>query len=278
MQRRSEEDFKEATSWLKKAIEVRSSFAEAYKALGVTYWKHFDAEDALTNFYAANRYDANDADTFVNMARVYLELKNNNQGAIGCLKKAIEIKPSFAEAYSLLGVAHNREGNIDEAIKQTLKAIEIDPKYYQAYLDLGSIYRDHKNYPEALRSINKAIEITPDDYRPYKELAKLYESQQKSEEAINNYQEATKNLKIDVPWVRNLFLCRIERLRAHYAAAIGCFQQITSADQPGLISYEIGATYVASKNKKAALAEYEKLKQIRSSLADDLFRLIHETN
>ena len=141
---------------------------------------------------------------------------------------------------------------------------------------LASIYRDQKKNADAIRHINKAIEIEPDDFRPYKELAKVHEIQHNNAEAIRNYEEAIKTFKLDIPWVRNLFLCRIERLKARYSEAIHCFQKIPNFNDPGQIYYDVGATYVAGKNKKAALGEYEKLRQMRSFLAGDLLKLINE--
>lgn len=273
--RRNEEDFKEAVKWLKKAIEIKSDSASAYQALGNLYQYHADADDALLNLKLAIKYDPQNINNYLDVASVYVGLKQNNRAAIGYLKKSNEIKET-TDAHSQLGVAYHREGNDTEAIKHGLRAIEIDPKSLDSHLHLASIYRDQRKYAETIRYINKAIEIAPDDFRPYKDLAKVHEIQHNNAEAIHNYQEAIKNFKLDIPWLRNLYLCRIERLRARYLEAISCFQKIPNFNDPAQIYYDVGVTYVAGKNKKAALAEHQKLKQIRSFLAVDLLRLINE--
>ncbi len=275
MQKRNEEDFKEALKWLKKAIEIKSDHASAYQTIGTLYRTHSDADDALANLERASMYEPKNINIYLDIATVYVELKQNIQAAIGYLKRANEIKET-ADTYSELGMAYQREQNEAEAIKHGLRAIEIDSKSIDSLLSLASIYRDQKKYAEAIRYIKRAIEIKPDDFRPYKEFAKVHEIQHNNAEAIHNYEEAIRNLKQDSPWVGNLFLCRIERLRARYSEAISCFQKIPDFNDPAQIIYDVGVTYAAGKNKKAALVEYDKLKQIRSFLAVDLLRLINE--
>lgn len=104
----------------------------------------------------------------------------------------------------------------------------------------------------------------------------MLEIQHNNAEAIHNYEEAIKNLKPDIPWVRNLFLCRIERLKGRYVEAVNCFQKIPNINNPGQIYYDVGMTYVAAKNKKAAMVEYEKLREMRSVFAGDLIKLIND--
>jgi hypothetical protein len=67
-------------------------------------------------------------------------------------------------------------------------------------------------------------------------------------------------------------------LRSRYADAIACFQKLTppSSEDPGQQAYEIGLTYVASKNKKAARAQHEQLEKVQSALAEDLLRHIND--
>jgi tetratricopeptide (TPR) repeat protein len=276
IQQRNEADFGEAVKWLKKAVAIKPDLAAAHQALGIVYWKHFDAEEALASFNEAAKHDPKAAGNYLDMASVYFDLKRNDEAAIGCLKKAIELNAALPDAYTQLGLVYHHKKDDAEAVKQILKAIEIDPKYLQAYLDLATVYREQKNYPEAVKQINKAIELMPGSFRPYRDLAKVYEAQQRNEDAIRYYEEALRNLKPDVPWVRAIFRCRIERLRGRYAEAVGCFQQVTNADDPGLTSYEIGLTYVASNDKRAALEQYQRLVQLKSSWAEELHTKISE--
>ena len=58
-------------------------------------------------------------------------------------KRAIELKPDYAQAHNNLGVALMNKGNTNEAISHFKMAIELKPDYAQA----------QKNLETALRSV-----------------------------------------------------------------------------------------------------------------------------
>ena len=276
MHKRNEKDFEEAIRWLKKAVETRPNDAMYHRALGMTYRSHSDADEALASYKKAIENDPKNAGYYYDLADIYANLKNNKEAAIEALKKAIELKPDYAEAYRFWGVMSHRKDNDDEAVKQLLKAIEIDPKLLPANLDLAFIYKIQKNYPEAIKYLNKATEIAPTDFYPYKELAKVYEEQRNIKEAVHYYEEASNRLKADDTSTKDLYLGRIARLQGRYADAIGYFQKVSFPDEPGQSHYEIGLTHVASKNKSAALEQYQQLVQLKSPLAEELLKKIKE--
>ena len=63
------------------------------------------------------------------------------QEAIISLKKALELAPTDAKLHYNLGVLHQENGSIDEAIRVFEKAISLKPDYYDAYFALGHAYR-----------------------------------------------------------------------------------------------------------------------------------------
>jgi hypothetical protein len=77
-------------------------------------------------------------------------------------------------------------------------------------------------------------------------------------------------------FLRDVFRCRILRLQGRRALA--CVQSIKlpNASDTDQIYYEIGLIHLADKNREAALAQYEKLKQMNSPLAPGLRREIDE--
>lgn len=118
----------------------------------------------------------------------------------------------------------------------------------------------------------------PTEYLPFKELARVYSHKQKNAEAIDYYERAISLMKGDQTWLVDILRCRIVRLRTQYAQSIACIQsvKIPSSGDPAQIPYELGLTYVASGNKQNARAKYEQLKQMKSSLAEDLLRQIND--
>ena len=64
--------------------------------------------------------------------------------AIAAYKKALSLKPDYANAYNNMGVALTEQGNLEEATIAYNKAISIKPNYANAHRNLSSI----KKYTE----------------------------------------------------------------------------------------------------------------------------------
>jgi len=67
----------------------------------------------------------------------YAKGKGDLDGAIADFTKAIEVRPDYAEAYNLRGLAKQAKGNLDGAVEDFTKAIEINPDYAGAYDNRG---------------------------------------------------------------------------------------------------------------------------------------------
>ena len=82
--------------------------------------------------------------------------------AIAHYRKALEIKPDYAEAHDNLGLALAGRGQVDEAIAHYRKALEIEPDYADAHYNLGIALADRGQIDEAIAHYRKALEIKPD--------------------------------------------------------------------------------------------------------------------
>ncbi len=76
-------------------------------------------------------------------------------------RKAIEIKPYFAEAHYNLGNILIDLGKLKDAELSYWKAIELKPDYAEAYYNLGIILRDLCKLQESFDSYLRVIEINP---------------------------------------------------------------------------------------------------------------------
>ena len=70
--------------------------------------------------------------------------------AIAHYRKALEIKPDYAEAHNNLGNALAGRGQIDEAIAHYRKALEIKPDYAKAHYNLGMALAGRGQVDEAI--------------------------------------------------------------------------------------------------------------------------------
>lgn len=277
----TEADEEEAIRLANQAIKINHSYASVYLLLGQIYKTYKGGTmvaESLANYDLALKYDPKNPVIYRGLGSLYFEVLHNDDAAISSLKKAIELQSGYCEAHVELAHVYQHKRDDVEAIKQLQDAIRSNENCRDAYFVLIGIYKKQKAYDVANRYANKLLEMAPRKSYPYKELAKIYEAQQKNEDAIAYYQQAISFLTPDDDFGKQLYLCRIERLRRHYAEAIDCFQKLKppSSEDPGQQAYDIGLTYVASKDKTAALAQYEKLKQMKSTLAEELLSQIND--
>jgi chemotaxis protein methyltransferase CheR len=57
----------------------------------------------------------------------------------------------------LLGVIHQREGDIVHAVSELKRTVYIDPDFVLAHMNLGSIYRAEGRYSDAVRAYENAL-------------------------------------------------------------------------------------------------------------------------
>ncbi len=105
-------------------------------------------------------------------------------------RKAIQIKPNFAEAHSNLGNILKDLGKLKEAELSTRKAIELNPSFAAAHSNLGNILKDLGKLKEAELLYRKAIEIKPDYADAYSNLGNILKDFGKLQEAELSYRQA----------------------------------------------------------------------------------------
>ena len=57
--------------------------------------------------------------------------------AVACYRRALELKPDFAEAHNNLGIALKDQGKLDEAVACYRRALELKPDFAEAHDNLG---------------------------------------------------------------------------------------------------------------------------------------------
>ena len=110
--------------------------------------------------------------------------------AMAHYRKALEIKPDYAEAHNNLGIALAGRGRIDEAIAHYRKALEIKPNYAEAHNNLGIALAGCGRIDEAIAHYQKALEIKPDYAEAHNNLGVALADRGRIDEAIAHYQKA----------------------------------------------------------------------------------------
>tara|TARA_Y100000994_G_scaffold125_1_gene134 strand:- start:457 stop:1230 length:774 start_codon:yes stop_codon:yes gene_type:complete len=150
----------------------------------------------------------NDHRIFSNYGAILSDL-GKSQEAEKWFRKAIEIKPDYAEAHYNLGNILNDLGNLQDAEKWFRKAIEIKPDYAEAHSNLGNILKDLGKSQEAEVSTRKAIEIKPDYAEAHYNLGIILKDLGKSDQALLCFELAInidKNLRISLTEIGGILL------------------------------------------------------------------------
>ena len=123
---------------------------------------------------------------------IILKTQCKLQEAESSLRKAIELKPDDAMAYSNLGSVLRDLGKLQEAEIFCTKAIELNPGFADGHNNLGNILRDLGKLQEAEKSYTKAVELKPDDAMACSNLGNVLRDLGKLQEAESSTRKAIK--------------------------------------------------------------------------------------
>ena len=129
------------------------------------------------------------ADAYNNMS-VALKDQGNLDEAIEVCNKAILLNPDFTEAYNNLGNALKDQGKLDKAVEAFKKAILLKPNYSEAYNNLANTLKDQGKLDEAIEACNKAILFKPDYANAYNNMGNVLKDQGKLDEAIEAFKKS----------------------------------------------------------------------------------------
>jgi tetratricopeptide (TPR) repeat protein len=135
--------------------------AAAYASMGFSSLDDQHYDQAAEYFNKALTFDPNSDDAYRGRSDVEFSIGQYDT-AVADAKKTIRLNPnSHPDSYLLLGTLVDRNGNHDARIAYMTKAIEILPTYAEAYAGRGHGYMDEKKYDLALADFNKAISLKP---------------------------------------------------------------------------------------------------------------------
>ncbi len=110
--------------------------------------------------------------------------------AVACYRRALELKRDFAEARSNLGNALREQGKLDEAIACYRRALELKPDFVEARSNLGNALREQGKLDEAIACCRRALELKRDYAEAHNNLGNAFKEQGKLDEAVACYRRA----------------------------------------------------------------------------------------
>jgi predicted AlkP superfamily phosphohydrolase/phosphomutase/Flp pilus assembly protein TadD len=102
------------------------------------------------------------------------------------------LAPDNPDALHNLGQRYQQQGDFRRAIEQYRKAIEMRPTFYNAYNNLATCYGQLKMYPEAIDALERCIALKPDDYFAMSNLAVVMIHTGRPDEALRFAEQAVR--------------------------------------------------------------------------------------
>ena len=123
-------------------------------------------EEAIAAYKKAIQLRPNFAEAHKNLA-VTFSCMGNSEAAIESCKQALKIKPDYAEAHFQMGIALDKTGSLEAAINSYKQAIKIKPDYAEAHNNIAVAFNDMGNPEAAIDSCKQALKIRPDHDNAY---------------------------------------------------------------------------------------------------------------
>lgn len=189
-----QENYPEAISLLKKAINADSSYVDAYLALRQVYLIVGDTNKAL-NICRKGFRCFSDAESSRKIAKAIASLyakTGESQKAEKIFTDIIKEAPRDANSYDLYAYFLESEGRYNEALENYKKAYQLDPNNSGIAFRLGNTYFELGRYREAVEFFKKAKETFSSDIEIIKKLAESYSELGEYNKAIDEYKSIIK--------------------------------------------------------------------------------------
>ncbi len=108
--------------------------------------------------------------------------------ALRQFQEALKEKPGYAEAYNNLGVVLDEQGRLDEGISQYLQALKLKPNFADAHNNLGAALDKQGRVDQAADHYQQALRLNPDHAAAHYNLGAALGRQGRLDDAIREFQ------------------------------------------------------------------------------------------
>lgn len=148
----------EARRLFESYVTTRPDNPWGHYMLGLSAWKSGDLGTAEAAFDRAITLDSTHVKSYVNAARVLLDLGRNHE-ALERGTRAVALEPASSDARRVVARAYHSMGQVDSAIEAYRDALLIDDRDVWTLNNLGVLYLD-KGEPElALPPLARAVQL-----------------------------------------------------------------------------------------------------------------------
>jgi tetratricopeptide (TPR) repeat protein len=159
----------EALNDFNRAIDLKHDYADAYNNRASFYIKYGRTNDALNDLNNAILYNKSLIQAYFNRGFIFYQKKLNEE-ALKDYEKVIELKPEeerLPVVYNLMALAFMNEKRSQDALLNLNRAIELRPSFAEAINNRGSLLNAEGRHQEAIKDFSAAIALRPNYAEAY---------------------------------------------------------------------------------------------------------------
>lgn len=118
-------------------------------------------------------------------------LARDHEQALRCFKRATQLNPKFAYAFTLQGHEHVANEEYEKALTSYRQAISADRRHYNAYYGIGRVYEKLGSYDKAYTHFHSASVINPTNAVLICCIGNVLEKQRQIVQALQFFTKAT---------------------------------------------------------------------------------------
>ena len=233
---------------------------------GVCYRTTGELEMAVKCFKKALEIKPEFADAHYNLGLTFQEL-NQLDAAVKCYKETLAIHRNYAKAHNNLGVIYKEFGQMEAAVKSYEQAIEAHPDYAEAHNNLGVVLQKLGQLDEATNCYKKALGVQPDYFEVHINLGNTLNELGQSDEAINSYSQAL-SINPEYADVQNNIGIIYQKM-GQLDEAVNCYEKAIAINpEYGEAHFNLGNTLKDLGQLYEAVTHFEKTIELNSSSAE----------
>ena len=147
--------YQEAILSLKKAIELKYNYAEAYSEIGRIHLNNGELKISLDYFQTAIKYNPKLIGPYINIGNIFAKTEQNDN-ALNFYKKALKLKKDIPIAHFNIGIIYFKKNNLIDSEISYKRALSYDKNLISAKIELINIYLETFNLRD-LKSFNNFI-------------------------------------------------------------------------------------------------------------------------
>lgn len=183
-----ERKYAEAGRVLDDAFALRQNTAELHNLRGMIYRRIRKTPDAITEFQKAVELDPSYDEAWNNLGNAHQ--RKEPERAVQEYQKAVALKPQLALYHRNLGHLWELRGNVAGAEAEYQAAIQAQPSEIESYTDLSVLYQSEKRPDQAETVLVRATTRNPGSDTAFAALAAFYFDSQRYAEGSKAYYRA----------------------------------------------------------------------------------------